>query len=72
MKFPATFAEANLGKRQALNPRNRAEEIKAQMQARFNARQRSPTSAIGPDGITGPHTDQFKKIRVRYTELLGL
>lgn len=29
---------------------------------------REVANTVGPDGITGPHTDQFKKIRLRYND----
>lgn len=70
----------------ASDPRNRRapvaatkrltpEELRRQLQAQFNANRgskRGPSGVVGPDGITGPHTDQFKKIRTRYADAFGL
>ncbi len=68
-KIPSTFAQANTNKNRVAG--KSAQELKMQMQNRFNFQRRGPSGVVGPDGITGPHTDQFKKIRVRYAELLG-
>ncbi len=70
-RIPSTFAKAPLKSRLAANPLT-GKNLNEQMQMRFNNQRRNPAGAIGPDGITGPHTDQFKKIRLRYAEALGL
>lgn len=70
-KIPSTFARANVGKNQPQGKLSAA-DLRAQMQARFAAQRRGPSSTTGRADITGPHTDQFKKIRVRYAELMGL
>lgn len=70
-KIPSTFAGAKVGNkgRQPASVKSQA-DMRAQMQAQFNAR-RNPAGVVGPDGITGKHTDQFKKIRTRYADIMG-
>lgn len=67
-KIPTTFGRA-AGQRGPASVAN-TKDLRAQMQAQFNAR-RYPAGTVGPDGITGKHTDQFKKIRSRYAEIMG-
>lgn len=77
-KIPNTFAAS--GNSMGRNPASitrapSAAELRAQAQNQFNALRRGPSgsgSMIGVDGISGPHTDQFKKIRVRYADAFGL
>lgn len=77
-KIPNTFAAS--GNSMGRNPASvtrapTAAELRAQAQNQFNALRRGPSgsgSMIGVDGISGPHTDQFKKIRVRYADAFGL
>lgn len=77
-KIPNTFAAS--GNSMGRNPASvtrapTAAELKALAQNQFNALRRGPSgsgSMIGVDGISGPHTDQFKKIRVRYADAFGL
>lgn len=71
-RIPTTFAKATFNSRVAASSGSRVEALKSRLQSQFNSKRRNPSGTIGPDGITGPHTDQFKKIRVRYSELLGL
>lgn len=61
---------APVASRKKLTP----QELRQQLQAQFNAnmgKRRLPSGVVGPDGITGPHTDQFKKIRSRYADAFG-
>lgn len=76
-RIPTTFgsgvaggAGKKVGAVSNSNGKRSAAEMRAHMQAQFNMR-RNPAGVVGPDGITGKHTDQFKKIRTRYSEILG-
>lgn len=69
-RIPSTFAKAQFGNQRIAGNVRSAKDLRAQMQAQFNA-MRGPAGVVGPDGITGKHTDQWKKIRKRYEDILG-